>query len=174
MHDYTLIRSKRKTVSLRISENSDIIVRAPFFCSKKRIDEFVNKNEKWIDKHLEIRKNTSQIQAFNKKEVLNLKKQAKKLLTEKTEYYSNILGLYPKYIKITSATRRFGSCTAKNGICYTYRLLLYPESAVDYVVVHELCHLKHKNHGKAFYELVARHMPDYKERDKLLKSPIAK
>ena len=48
--------------------------------------------------------------------------------------------------------------------------MLYPEKAIDYVVVHELCHLKHKNHQKPFYDLVKMHMPDYKQRDKLLKT----
>ncbi len=47
--------------------------------------------------------------------------------------------------------------------------MLYPDKAIDYVVVHELCHLKHRNHGKSFYSLVAKYMPDYLERDKLLK-----
>ena len=172
MHNYTLIRSKRKTISLRIAQNAEIIVRAPFFCSKRVIDEFVISHDKWIAKHLDMKKNEPSIDEFTKEQIKKLKQEAKKVLTEKTNFYADLMGLYPSYIKITSSMRRFGSCTQKNGICYSYRLMLYPEKAVDYVVVHELCHLKHRNHQKSFYDLVKKYMPDYKERDKLLKRII--
>ncbi|HPB16931.1 MAG TPA: SprT family zinc-dependent metalloprotease [Clostridia bacterium] len=170
MHDYTLIRSRRKTISLRISQDCTVVVRAPIFCSKKIIDEFVSNHDRWIDKHVLIKKNEPSVNELTNEQIKVLKKEARKVLTEKTKIYSEITGLYPRYIKITSSTRRFGSCTQKNGICYSYRLMLYPDEAVDYVVVHELCHLKHRNHQKPFYDLVKKHMPDYKERDKLLKS----
>ncbi|HOD93771.1 MAG TPA: SprT family zinc-dependent metalloprotease [Clostridia bacterium] len=170
MHNYTLIRSKRRTISLRIAQNCDVIVRAPLFCSKITIDKFVADHESWIEKHIKIKKNEPSIEELTKEQIKCLKIKAKKELTEKTRIYSEKIGLYPAYVKITSASRRFGSCTQKNGICYSYRLMLYPEKAIDYVVVHELCHLKHKNHQKPFYDLVKMHMPDYKQRDKLLKT----
>lgn len=80
------------------------------------------------------------------------------------------MGLTPAGIKITSAEKRFGSCSAKDSLCFSYRLMLYPPDAVDYVVVHELAHIRHKNHGKQFYALIAQVMPDYKERERLLKT----
>ena len=79
------------------------------------------------------------------------------------------MGLEPAGITISSAQKRFGSCTAKNRLCFSYRLMRYPEEAIEYVVVHELAHLVHRNHGKDFYALVASVMPDYKKRDALLK-----
>lgn len=87
----------------------------------------------------------------------------------RVEYYSEKMGLYPASVKITSAATRFGSCSGKNSICFSYRLMLYPPEAVDYVVVHELAHIKEKNHSARFYALVERYMPDYREREKLLK-----
>ena len=79
------------------------------------------------------------------------------------------MGLEPTGIKITSAQKRFGSCNGKNSICYSWRLMLYPPEAIDYVVVHELAHIVHKNHGAKFYKLVAKYLPDYKERVKMLR-----
>ena len=79
------------------------------------------------------------------------------------------MGLNPTGIKITSAEKRFGSCNGKNSICYSWRLMQYPAEAIDYVVVHELAHIKHKNHGKEFYRLIENFLPDYKNREKLLK-----
>ena len=81
------------------------------------------------------------------------------------------MGLKHGRITITSAKTRFGSCSSKGNISYSYLLMTYPEAAREYVVVHELAHLVHMNHSAAFYSLVEQYMPDYKARRKLLKSP---
>ena len=102
-----------------------------------------------------------------------VKARAYELLVRKTNYYEQIMNLYPAKIKITSAKKRFGSCTGHkdgtNTICYSYKLIFYPDAAIDYVVVHELAHIQYKNHGKAFYRLIESVLPDYKERIKLLR-----
>ena len=85
------------------------------------------------------------------------------------EYYGRLMGLMPTGLTITDARKRFGSCSGKNRISFAWRLMRYPEEAIDYVVVHELAHIRHKNHGEAFYQLIASVLPDYKERIKLLK-----
>ena len=72
-------------------------------------------------------------------------------------------------MKITSAKTRFGSCSNRRSICFSCFLMLYPDDAIDYVIVHELAHLKHMNHSPAFYRLVERYLPDYKRREALLK-----
>jgi predicted metal-dependent hydrolase len=79
------------------------------------------------------------------------------------------MGLRPAGVKITSAAKRFGSCSAKNSLCFSWRLMRYPEAAIDYVIVHELAHIRHKNHGRDFYTLIGAVLPDYRERKKLLK-----
>ena len=100
-------------------------------------------------------------------EISVLKAKALPYLTERTEYFAKIMGVEPTGIKITSAEERFGSCSGKNSICYSWRLMLYPPEAVDYVVVHELAHIKHHNHSKDFYKFIEQFIPDYKERMKL-------
>ena len=92
-----------------------------------------------------------------------------KQYTPLVEKYSKLMGLKPSSVKITSAEKRFGSCSSKNGLCFSWRLLAYPTAAVEYVVVHELAHIKHHNHSAAFYALIEKYMPDYKERQRLLK-----
>ena len=84
-------------------------------------------------------------------------------------HYAAIMGVVPTGIKITSAKTRFGSCSSKNSLCFSLYLMAYPDRAIDYVVVHELAHIRQKNHSPAFYAEVAKVMPDYKERVKLLK-----
>ena len=77
--------------------------------------------------------------------------------------------LYPSSVKVTSAKKRFGSCSAKNSLCFSLYLFDYPDKAIDYVVVHELAHIKEHNHSKRFWRVVENYLPDYKERDKVLK-----
>ena len=84
-------------------------------------------------------------------------------------FVAAIMGVTPASVKITSARTRFGSCSGKNGICFSLYLMQYPEAAIDYVVVHELAHIRRHDHSPAFYAEVARVLPDYKERMKLLK-----
>ena len=100
---------------------------------------------------------------------MKLKREAREYLETKTEYFSKIMGLKYSRITITSAERRFGSCSSKGKICYSYRLMLYPEAAREYVVVHELAHLVEMNHSKRFYKIVEKYLPDYKERRRMLR-----
>lgn len=79
------------------------------------------------------------------------------------------MGLVPAGIKITSARTRFGSCSGKNSVCFSWRLMLYPPEAIDYVIVHELAHIRHHDHSPAFYALIEQYLPDWKVRMKLLK-----
>jgi predicted metal-dependent hydrolase len=85
------------------------------------------------------------------------------------EKYAAIMGVFPEHVSINSAKTRFGSCSSKKRLNFSCRLMTYDERAIDYVVVHELAHLKHLNHSKDFWAFVEKFMPDYKERKKLLK-----
>lgn len=94
---------------------------------------------------------------------------AKTYLPDRIAHYSQIMGVLPTAVTITEAKKRFGSCSATNRICFAWRLMRYPEAAIDYVVVHELAHIRYKNHGADFYRLIASVLPDYQERIKLLR-----
>lgn len=171
MYEYILKRSKRRTMSLEISKDLEIIVRAPLSLSKLQTDSFVEGQTEWIERHIIIRKKLNESQPeLAKEEIWELRAKAKAVIPLKVDYYSRLMGLEPTDVKITSAKTRFGSCSGKNSICFSYMLMLYPDSAIDYVVVHELAHIKHHNHSKLFYALIEKYIPDYKERTKLLKS----
>lgn len=172
MTEYKLVYSNRKSLSIEVNKNLEVIVRSPFFVSKKQIERFVSEREKWIEsarqKIINRPKNTDI--NLSDEMIKKSKQKAKEILPNKVEYYSGLMDLYPTSIKITSAKTRFGSCSYKNSICFSYRLMLYPDDAIDYVVVHELAHIKYKNHSKNFYKLIEKYMPDYRERQKLLKT----
>ena len=74
-----------------------------------------------------------------------------------------------KLVAIAEAAKRFGSCSGKNSLCFSCFLMNFPEEAIELVVVHELCHIKVRNHGPAFYALLEHYLPDHRERKKLLR-----
>jgi len=171
MENYVLLRSGRKTLALEITRDCRVLVRAPMHVSQARIDAFVDSHADWIAKHMERqRQRAAQIPpAPTKAEIAALKERARAILPEKVAYWSQKTGLVPTNVKITTAQKRYGSCSGKNSLCFSCFLMNCPEEAIDLVVVHELCHIKEKNHGKRFYALLEQYLPDYKERKKLLK-----
>ena len=98
------------------------------------------------------------------------RKRARTVLTERVEFFSRGYGFKAGRIRISSARTRWGSCSSKGTLSFTWRLVMAPMNVVDYVVVHELCHLTAMNHSKAFWAEVEKILPDYKERRKWLKN----
>ena len=167
--EYKIAYSVRKSVSISVKK-CEVVVRAPIGMDAEYIAKLVKKHSAWIEKNLESQRKKEELLADLTPEDINrLKKNAKAYLTEKTEHFANIMGLKFGRITITSAKKRFGSCSSAGNISYSYRLMLYPEAAREYVVVHELAHLVEMNHSKKFYEIIARVLPDYKARKRLLK-----
>lgn len=170
MREYTLKRSDRRTVAIEITKNSEVLIRAPKKLSISKIEEFIAQNEKWIDRHIELQnerqKNRKEL---SEDEIQALRSKAKKYIIPRVSEYSKIMGTDYTGVKITSAKTRYGSCSAKNSLCFSFYLMQKPLYAVDYVIVHELAHTVHHNHGKEFYKLIEKYMPDYKDRISVLK-----
>jgi len=168
--EYKVIRSSRKTVALEITHELSVLVRAPRRMTDAAVKDFVCRHSRWVDVHMERARQRKlrhpEPSEEQREELIGL---AKKVLPEKASHYAELMGVSPKSIKITSAKTRFGSCSGKNAICFSWRLMAYPEEAVDYVVIHELAHIKHKNHSPAFYAEIKKYMPDYRERQKMLR-----
>jgi predicted metal-dependent hydrolase len=168
--EYTVIRSARRSVALEITKKLEIVVRAPQRMPQKDIEKFVADHAEWIRVH--YARQAARVAAHpepSDAEIAVLKQKAKQELPERVAHYAAVMGVTPTSVRITSAAHRFGSCSAKNGLCFSWRLMQYPQAAIDYVVVHELAHIKQHNHSAAFYRVVQGVMPDYKEREKLLR-----
>ncbi len=99
-----------------------------------------------------------------------LKENAKRILSELTEKTAKAMGVSYVSVSVNSARGRWGSCSGKNAIHYSFRLLYAPKEVIEYVTVHELSHVKHKNHSKAFWQEVEKYIPDWKARRKWLKT----
>lgn len=97
------------------------------------------------------------------------KTQAMTVFTERVYHYATLHGFEPKQVKVNSAKTRWGSCTSSGTINFTWRLVMAPLEIIDYVVLHELAHLKVKNHSPRFWKLVEKICPDFKRQRKWLK-----
>lgn len=155
---------------MKLAPDGTVVVRAPPTLSRAKIDAFVADHEDWIARArarqaAHLAKHPEPTEA----ERAALVERAKRELPARVAYWSAVTGLIPSGVKITSARTRFGSCNSQNGLCFSWQLMQYPDEAIDLVVVHELCHIVHRNHGAQFYELLARYLSDYRERMKLLR-----
>ena len=170
MFQYSLTRSKRKTLSIRVTKDATLDVRAPLMMPLSEIEKFIAQKQAWITKAVKnIKERAESAVYITKEQEMLLRQKAKTLIPERVSYYAGIMGVTPETITITGAKKRWGSCSGKNSLNFSWRLILGDIDVVDYVVVHELSHLIERNHSKRFWAVVAKFMPDYKDRQKKLK-----
>ena len=170
MIEYELVRSKRKTLAVQVTREGRVIVRAPLRLAKYRIERFVAEHTDWIARALADQQSRRAAHPEpDEAKQAELIRRAKIELPPKVQHYAQLMNLYPAGLKITSARTRFGSCSGKNSICFSWRLMDYPEPAIDYVVVHELAHRREMNHSKAFWKIVEQYKPNYKWSKRWLK-----
>ncbi len=168
--DYKIIRSNRKTLALEVTLKGEVLVRAPHLVTDKTIAEFVSSHENWILKTLKKQENRRELNPEpDTEEIKILKAKAREILPERVNFWSEKTGLKCTGITITSAKTRYGSCSGKNSISFSYLLMRHSMEIIDYVVLHELAHTKHHNHGKQFWNLIKKYMPDFEVRRDLLK-----
>jgi len=92
-----------------------------------------------------------------------------RILGERVRFFSSVIGIPVPEFRVRNIRRRWGSCSVDNHLSFNMKLVMAPENQIDYVVLHEMCHIFHKNHQAGFWSTVGRYMPDYKERKGLLK-----
>ena len=221
---YTLKKSRKriKTISLQISDKSELVITAPNFTPISEINRFVQEKQSWIYKAIHKHKeaaienrakkyitgenfyylgvsyplevffeplenagvvfwdNHFYLNAQGSKDlrkhyfVLWYKKKAHEYFRGRVDFFSLMLKLQPGSVRITSAVSRWGSCSGDNNLAFSFRLMMAKPEVIDYVVVHELMHIKEKNHSAKFWQLVEKVMPQYKLHRRWLKDNNSK
>lgn len=167
--DYELIRSDRRTLALQIRDQR-VVVRAPRRLPRRDIDRFVAAHAGWIERRLQqARQYSLDHPEPEPAQRAQLAARARAELPARVAHYGAIMGVMPTRVTITDARTRLGSCSSKGAICFSWRLMLCPDAAIDYVVVHELAHLRHMDHGPEFYAEIERVLPDHRRRRALLR-----
>lgn len=158
---YTIIRSRKKSVVIRIKPDGEVRVHCPPNASETYIHEIVCKKAGWIEDKLHALKNQPPVIPFTEEELRALTEQAKEDFIPLVEYYATQVGVSFNRITIRRQKSRWGSCSAKGNLNFNCLLMLAPPKVRDYVIVHELCHLKQMNHSCKFWAEVKKIMPDY-------------
>ncbi len=173
---YEVRRSKRRTLSIEITSQGEVLVRAPLLYPAASIEALMISRANQVQGmiHKWQQRNAAAPPPPDPQTLEAWRKEAKELLPSLVQQYASLMGVTPTRVTITKAKTRFGSCSGKNALSFSCRLMAYPQSAIAYVVVHELAHIKQHNHSAAFYAEVARVMPDYKARAAMLKQPPVK
>lgn len=159
--EYSVIKSKRRKTSQIMVDGEEVIVRTPVTKNNSEIKKIVESKAQWIfKKQLE----------FKKRIDVNYipKKYTKKFLLKQVNSYAEKVGITPSKVNIKKMRTRWGSASKDNVINLNEHLLKAPKGAIDYVILHEICHLKIRNHSHRFWELVQKFMPNYEENRKWL------
>lgn len=198
---FKLVRSRRRTVSLSVSAEQEVTVRAPLRMPKLFIDEFVEEKREWLRRAFEymasrpkapkktfvdgepflymgnpyllsivrgqglrLEEHGFMLGAASRSNARETfvewyREEARRELTSLTGYYAKTWKLRFRRIRITDARHRWGSCSLSGNINFTWRLIMAPRFVCEYVVAHELAHLRHHNHGVAFWQEVRRMFP---------------
>ena len=147
---FTIIREHRNTNRIEINlnlEQKQIIITVPENLNQQQAKTYIDKLIKKL-----------------------LKTNSEAVIAERLPYWSKITEIDYNEVKVRDATTRYGSCMpSKKNLYFSSRLIMLPQDKIDAIIVHELCHMKHKNHSKDFYDLVSKYIPNYKEIDKWLK-----
>ena len=174
-----LIRSRRRTISIEITPDAQVIVRAPRYASVRDINNFIGEKADWIDKHVkkmqerrrleQEREKDNPKQELSPQEIKLLTTRAKRIIPQRVRYYADLMGVTYERITIRKQKSRWGSCSSKGNLNFNCLLMKTPEEIIDYVVVHELCQLKEMNHSDRIWAAVEKVLPDYRDRRRWLK-----
>ncbi len=157
-----IIRCKRKSLALIITEDAQLVIRAPHRLPEADIHNFVQQKRHWIKRKIAQISSRPRPLVYSAAEKQAWRKLAEQRITERCKYFSDLTGLKPRSIKISNAKKRWGSCGPKGTLNFTWRLILAPPEVIDCVIVHELVHLVERNHSKRFWSRVAEIIPDHK------------
>lgn len=184
---------KKKNISLSIDPEGFITIRAPLGISEEELEKLIAPMAPRIEKRLKEIERNKQIfneGSYNDGEHFKLfgeyvsyseagipqselskyyMEKLKSYLDESLNRYSKHMGVKFKDVKITQTKTTWGTCNTGKQLTFNLRLAMAPKGVIDYVVVHELAHLKHMNHDRSFWNTVGKVLPDYKERQGYLK-----
>lgn len=200
-----IIHSNRRSISLSISDELEIIAKAPYLTPNSVIRKMIQDNKAWILKNIKQRNYSNSkrlkfevgekipilgidclitVNIAIKKTFINpekaiieipssdipklkiinaIKRYAHNFYSFKIDYYSKIMGLNYKKMKLSSGCKTLGSCNANQTINLSWKTIFYPEFVSDYIIIHELAHLRELNHSKRFWAIVKQFSPNYKE-----------
>lgn len=169
-----IVYSSRRTLCLQINREGQLIIRSPRRATSSQIQNFVNSKQDWIVRSIaKILSKQAQPSIFDQlsaEEIKLVKKQAKANFETLLNKWSCIMNLKYTKLRITGAKTLWGSCSGRGTISLNWKLQLMPNETLEYVIIHELAHLKEHNHSVRFWKIVETFCSEYQQLRKQLKT----
>jgi len=165
--EYKLRESARaRCLRITIHPGGELIATLPQGVRFENLENFLMQKAGWILRKISLarkRKPSILLPKSSRREYLATKEQARKLAIQKIEEHNTIYNLRFRRVSIRNQKTRWGSCSREGNLNFNYRIVHLPEKYLDYIIVHEMCHLKEFNHSRNFWKLVSVAVPDYKK-----------
>lgn len=172
--NYDLRESKRASkMRLCVFYGGNLQVVMPRGFSMRKMENFVLEKADWILEKIKIMEKRNFNPVFHKHSKLEYKKnkeEALKIVRERVEELNKTYSFFYKKISVRNSKSRWGSCSSKKNLNFNYKILFLSKDLQNYIIVHELCHLREMNHSDKFWNLVAQSIPDYKKMIRKIKA----
>jgi predicted metal-dependent hydrolase len=167
---YKLIKRKRHySFTLSVHAGGRVTLTVPKRISDKLAERYMLQKRRWLKQAIESAPKRKGFSNVNREHYRTHKEKARMLVLTRLSELNVYYGFVYKNVYIRANTSRWGSCSGHGNLNFDYRILFLPAHLQDYILVHELCHLKEMNHSKRFWNLVAQAVPDYVVRQKALR-----
>ncbi|MFC1720949.1 M48 family metallopeptidase [Patescibacteria group bacterium] len=171
--NYSVKKSKRaKRMRLAVHCDGRVIVTVPTGMGDSLVQKFINEKMGWISKKIKFfeQYDLRLVRPYSKTDYLKHKDVAKTLVEKRIEYFNKNCEFSFNRISVKNQKTRWGSCSGKKNLNFNYKIVFLSQKLQDYIIVHELCHLKEMNHSRKFWIQVESILPDYKAMRKDLKN----
>ena len=154
--------ARAKQLKLSVSAYGDVRVTVPKYVPIKLVTPFIHLHKSWLLDKLKKAQYIPKPKKLTKEEVVELKIKTREMVRTKLEKFNRYYNFEYLRITVRNQKTRWGSCSSNKTLSFNCKLALLPEEMVDYIVVHELCHLREMNHSKRFWDLVAQTIPNHR------------
>lgn len=159
---------------LAVYHDGRVSLTVPRYASDSMYEKYILSKVSWIFEKIEYFKNNKReiVPKHTQEEIVLHKERARVLVHARLLHWNTFYNFSYKKVTIKNTKSRWGSCSKMGNLNFSYKLALLPPHLTDYIVVHELCHLKEMNHGKNFWKLVAQTIPNYRDLRRQLKGIV--
>ncbi len=167
------VRMRGRSLRLTMHKDKRLVLSTPRFVTSSAIESFLRKSSKWIlEKYQRFQSFDKIIPKYSKEEYRRDKQGVQARIERRLEYFSALYGYTYDSVSVKDTSSRWGSCSKRKSLNFSFKMKFLPDDLFDYVIVHELCHLQEFNHSKAFWKLVEQQIPNWKEIRTKLKNVI--
>ena len=169
------VNSQARRLRLIIHSDGQLTVSRPRWLSERKVEKFIKKKEVWIIEKINYFKSKplNILRQGSRQDYLDNKNKARELIQERLDYFNQFYNFKYQRFSVRDQKTRWGSCSKKGNLNFNYHLIYLAPAIRDYIIVHELCHLKEMNHSPRFWNLVAKTAPNYMQRRKELKNKLS-